>query len=344
MSHYTVIVCLDDPNHLAEALAPFDENTEVEPYRDYEDGEAHEYWLYSSLRRADEDDRNGTGIKPYKPNELGWSSASSKDTPEVQRQKIAEDAAQFRALPNPVSWSDIVRLHNERYPDDANPMYYDADSGRAYQMSTYNPDSKWDWYQVGGRWKGYFRHLSGADVIHGQSGAFGSSISETSLRCDGGRKSVLDLKGMREEKAAEARETYARWLKVVDGTPEARPWSEFAEVIDKLDDYTIDQARLEYGSQPRVQALKGTDFNVFECAIEMYQKPERLFVEIERARAVPGYAVLTLDGKWMAPGRMGWWGVSSDSDSDRAGYWEVANAYLDSLDDSTWLVLVDCHI
>lgn len=28
-------------------------------------------------------------------------------------------------------------------------------------LTTYNPDSKWDWYEVGGRWKNYLRLLDG---------------------------------------------------------------------------------------------------------------------------------------------------------------------------------------
>ena len=60
--------------------------------------------------------------------------------------------------------------------------------------------------------------------------------------------------------------------------------------------------------------------------------------------AVPGYATISTDGRWMAPGKMGWFGVSSDSTDDRIGYWEAANAYIEALPDDTWLVALDCHI
>lgn len=32
--------------------------------------------------------------------------------------------------------------------------YYEGD--KLHYYSTYNPESKWDWYEVGGRWSGYF--------------------------------------------------------------------------------------------------------------------------------------------------------------------------------------------
>lgn len=344
MSHFSVIVCLRDRNGLDAALAPFDENKEVEPYRVYEDGGPNEFWLYKSLRRAAEDHENGTGILPYKPDELGWSSASSKDTPEVQAKQIADDAAVFRALPDPVTWADIAHLHNDRYGDD-DPLLYDDATGRAYRMSTRNPDSKWDYWRVGGRWGGYFRYRAGDRkwVITPQRGWDSPEVIAANA-CDGGPRFALDLDALREDKVREARETYAKWSEIVEGTPEALPWRVFADNVSAIEGYSIEDARREYHSQPRVQAISGTDFRFYDDPINTFQQTEDAFVEKERLRAVPGYAVLTLDGKWMAPGRMGWFGMSTDEEGDRIGYWEAANAYIDSLPDSTWLIAVDCHI
>ena len=163
MSHFSVVVCLDGgvtkstvEARLEQVMAPWDENKETEPYRDYEKGGPAEYWLYTSLRRAAEDFAAGTGIKPYKPDEFGWSSASSKETPEQQRAAQKADAELFRSLPNPVTWADIVKLYGERYPGEDGAPLLSEDGSRAYTMSTYNPQSKWDYWRVGGRWGGYF--------------------------------------------------------------------------------------------------------------------------------------------------------------------------------------------
>jgi hypothetical protein len=346
MSHYSVVVCLDDPACLDDLLAPYDENKEVEPYRSYEDGGPAEFWLYSLLQRADEDDRNGTGIKPYKPDEIGYSSASSKEPPEVQRKKIADDAALFRSLPVPITWRDIVRTYNEKYGDEDSELLYDEATDRAYTMSTYNPDSKWDYWRIGGRWGGYFRYRDGCrdHVIKPERGWDSPEVIAPDT-CNGGPKSALDLDRMREDKADDARRDYAKFHDLVEGTPEALPFRVFADNISPESGYGIDRARKEYRSQPRVERIKGSEFNYFGSdAIEDLQQPERVYVDKQRAGAVPGYALLTLDGKWMAPGRMGWFGMSSESESDLIGYWEVANAYLDSVPESTWLVVVDCHI
>lgn len=343
MSHFSVVVCIDDPDKLEQVLAPFDENREVEPYRDYEKGDATGHWLYKSLKRTVEHVANGTGILPYKPDEFGWSSASSKDTPEVQRRKLEADAELFRSLPDPVTWTDIAKLNNERYDDD-DPILVD-ESGCAYTMSARNPDAKWDYWRVGGRWGGYFpyRQEFASQVIKTERG-WDSPDMIMPPHCDGGPKRALDLKALRDAKAAEARKTYEEYQGIVAGTPDALPWSAFRDLLDSVPGYTIDQARREYHSQPRVEKIRQSDFRHRDDPIAEFAIDVKLYAERERARAIPGYATVTLDGKWMAPGRMGWFGASTDGESERIGYWEAANAYIDALPDDTHLIVVDCHI
>lgn len=86
------------------------------------------------------------------------------------------------------------------------------------------------------------------------------------------------------------------------------------------------------------------EFRWHDDAVGQFSIPEKLYIARETARAVPGYALLALDGRWMAPGKMGWWGVSSETDSDLIGYWETANAYIEALSATTFLVALDCHV
>lgn len=281
MSHFTVVVCAKDPDRLDEILAPFDENLETEPRRDYETGGPEDHWSVAGSRKE--------GLLP--------------------------DGA--------VTWTQVAEAHNKRYSED--PILLDED-GRAYQMTTRNPQAKWDWWTIGGRWSGYFVGVGGS-------------------RCDSGRKSALDLDALRALKAAEARITHAKFRAVIAGTPEPVPWRTYADNISE-GSCTIDEARREYHAQPRITALRDSeDFRWHDADdIEELGRPEALYVERARARAVPGYATITADGRWMAPGRMGWWGMSDDEEGDRIGYWEAANAYIDSLPDDVYLIAVDCHI
>ncbi len=368
MSHFSVIACLDDENgdlaraarvpsfgeaplralleaRLGQAMARWDENREVEPYRDYEDGGPAEHWLYRSLQSAADKYAAGAGILPYKPDEVGWSSASSKETPEQQRAAQKADAELFRSLPVPVTWADIVRLHNERYADEDSPLLLSEDGSRAYTMSTSNPEAKWDYWRIGGRWGGYFpHHRDVAGVLKPERG-WDSPETILPAHCDGGPRSALDLDGMRKEREADARKLYAEYQAIAAGTPGALPWSAFRDNISEVSGYTIDQAREEYRSQPRVQALSASEtFRWRDDCITEFSVSEKSYVKRERTRAVPGYATLTTDGQWMAPGRMGWFGMSSDGEDDRIAYWEAANSYIEALPEDAWLVVLDCHI
>jgi hypothetical protein len=283
VSHFSVVVCIDDPDRIGEVMERWSEQREVEPYRSYEEGGPASYWGVKSLREK-------AGLNP-------------------------DDTT--------LTWAQVAEVHN-RVWDDSEPMLVSED-GRAYTMSTYNPESMWDWYTIGGRWAGYF-------------------VARNGGRCDVGRKGDLDLDALRDVKAEEARKLYAEYEATVAGTPEALPWSSFCDNVSEGNGYTIGQAREEYHSQPRVQVLSRTDFRWHDDVIAEFGIGVKRYVLQATARAVPGYATVTLDGRWMAPGRMGWFRCSDDEEGDRIGYWEAANAYIESVPDSAYLVALDCHI
>ncbi|GAA2783001.1 hypothetical protein [Saccharopolyspora taberi] len=110
--------------------------------------------------------------------------------------------------------------------------------------------------------------------------------------------------------------------------------------------YTLDQARDDYAAQPRIAAIRahyqGFWLEGPEDIFDHLSRDE--FVQRQRLHAIPGFATLTHDARWLAPGRMGWFGMSNDTDESQRAYLDEANDYLDGLDDEMWLVVVDCHI
>lgn len=304
MSHFTVTVCIKDPGQLSEVMATWNEGREVAPYRRYEEGGPASYWAVKAFREK-------AGLNP-------------------------DDST--------LTWAQVAEAHNRHWTD-SEPMLV-AEDGRAYSMSTYNPESKWDWYQLGGRWTDYFRYREGCgDEVMLGSPSLVSDHRAGAGSCDGGPKFALDLDALRDAKESEARETYAKFRSLVAGTPDMVPWRVLTEKITE-GGYTIEDARREYRDQPRVRAIKASeDFRWYDTDdLEELARPLDSYLFRARARAVPGYATVTADGRWMAPGRMGWWGVSTDEDGDRIGYWEAANAYIESLPDDIWLIALDCHI
>jgi hypothetical protein len=115
MSHYTVMVIgPETDDDLAEALAPYDENKEMEPYRDYLDPDPSKFWTNNDGHLAD--------------------------------------------------WPAIIAEYAAKYPDSSDIPLLD-EAGLPYEVSTYNPDSKWDWYAIGGRWAGTLRLKAGVLAV-----------------------------------------------------------------------------------------------------------------------------------------------------------------------------------
>ena len=56
------------------------------------------------------------------------------------------------------------------------------------------------------------------------------------------------------------------------------------------------------------------------------------------------YAVLTADGEWLAPGKVGFFGMS-DADASTEGAWERNfTRLIDTADKDMYITIVDCHI
>lgn len=315
MSHFSVIVALrpTDPKNiedaLTEALAPFDESKEVTPYYDYETGEAKDYWSLDACREK--------GLLPAE---------------------------------GELTWAQVAEAVNTRWEhDEAGAEYMRVDAaGRAYTISTYNPRSKWDWWVIGGRWTGYFLPLATAAsderLITGRPGVFGTSAAVGHV--DGGPRGLLDFGSLRAEKAAKAAEQYDAWTAFAGHLPEALPWSHFLARHNADETaYPIEQARRDYNGQERVQkARTSRDFTFLDCVIETFAPGRDAYMQQAADQAIPGYAFLGLDGVWRAAGEMGWFGMSSDSEEDRAAHYRQMNEHLDALDPDTLLVAVDCHI
>ena len=149
------------------------------------------------------------------------------------------------------------------------------DEGNIY--STYNPDSKWDWYSIGGRWSGEFIPEDEAIVKD------------------------IDFSMNKED----YEQALKFWKENVDGD------------TDKL-------------------------FYKKEYYYDRYGTAEKY---AEYCASFSTYAVITPDGKWHAPGEMGYWGMSSESDDEyRDWHDHYKERFIDTADPEWVLTIVDCHI
>lgn len=229
-----------------------------------------------------------------------------------------------------------------------------------------NPNAKWDWYQLGGRFTGIFRphydpeldpanketcwlckgtgkRADGVAVANGCNGCRGTGIMTkwpTKWRSVGDVVQVQDvpLEALRNIAESTALARYDKAHQVIAGR-EIPSWDEMRE---KFRD--IDAVRNAFWSNQVVNDLKAAGFNdwgLSEYLVSLRQsRPE--FATRARRRAVQTYAVVK-DGKWHERGEMGWWGMASnEKDPDE---WDAQfAALLDGLPPETWLAVVDCHI
>lgn len=135
MSHFCVYVFHDKDTSIDTLLAPYDENLEFEPYVEYTKEEA-----IAKVRNEIEDYKNGTYAEYLKnPEEYEKKYGFNKSHIEYMKNKF----------PKKINWTD------EQCYDYVKSLYdpdmIDEDGNL---LSKYNQKSKYDWYEVGGRWDG----------------------------------------------------------------------------------------------------------------------------------------------------------------------------------------------
>jgi hypothetical protein len=213
-----------------------------------------------------------------------------------------------------------------------------------------NPNAKWDWYETGGRWTGFFRLKAGAIGTLGTPGLF-TEVCPGTNKADVVRKGDVDWDGMRDATGRRAGEYYdkvrnaiAEVLGSADFSAH-KTWEEVLGDPDKLGAGDADKARTTYGEQPTVAAsrkLKDPELGWIRDLDGILRDTREQYVQAARNAAGVSFAIVK-DGQWYQRGDMGWWGsVSNAKDNDR-WYTECA-ALLDGLPDDTILTIVDCHI
>jgi len=142
MSHFATLVLIPPstpPDAIDSAVAallePFDENTEVEAYP------TDCYCKGSLAQRAGRVAADQEVGPLHELNERYWA------LPEAERPELAEFLASYQAVADRV--------------EQAHPLYQKPDPackechGTGNRLTTYNPDSQWDWWVIGGRWDGW---------------------------------------------------------------------------------------------------------------------------------------------------------------------------------------------
>jgi len=184
----------------------------------------------------------------------------------------------------------------------------DPDGEQGYH---FNPQAKWDWYQLGGRWSDFFTLKPNCIGNRGKKSWTNENKPSKVNHADQALKGVIDFDAMANEKFEELSTTYDEFEK---------------EVEEK--GYDPGSGYFRYG----IENTGDRDNPVAETR-EQYLK---------RCASISTFAVLK-DGEWYEKGEMGWWGCVSDEKAPDT-WGQEFNNLLDSLSDDTLLSLYDCHI
>jgi hypothetical protein len=204
-----------------------------------------------------------------------------------------------------------------------------------------NPNRKWDWHQLGGRWSGFFKMKPRTNGITGKPGLMTSGAPEGTA--DQAFKLDIDFDGMRVDAEVKAAEQYDRAAAILALHPQVADWVTLrAKYLGETPELPggINAARDVYHAQAGVLAYKE--------ATRSWEGPDEFLVDRETYIRLSGlksastFAILK-DGVWHERGSMGWWGMVADEKDDNTWLTELGKL-LDGLPDETLLSVYDCHI
>ena len=188
------------------------------------------------------------------------------------------------------------------------------DDGTVVEMSTYNPNSKWDWYQIGGRWAGSLILKPEAEKKSEPNFSWGWSEEQK-------------LKVLSQPRVDQAKKKDVEFIDPEEFDRAMRFWELYIE-----------------GQEPKNEEEKNMIAHIWYKP-EYYTDTYKDKLTYAKCRAMFSTFAVLKDGKWMEKGEMGWFGCSSET-PDEALEWELNffDHFIKDLPDNALLTVVDCHI
>lgn len=297
MSHYLVmVICRKGAGDDVESLlAPYDENLEVAPYVRYTKAQL----IAEEIERINAARRSHQAALAAESEEAYLELVRNSDERYFNNYSYAKNDIPEKILTVDVNDEEAVYgLLREEREDET----FDEDGNR---ISTYNPNSKWDWYEIGGRWGGSLKLKDG-----------GSTDEDYAGQIDWDKMSSLEPE--RKKRASEFWDEYVL---------QKLPTEMLDRTVEEVDKYLNDKF--------------GFIFYKREYYLECYKDKEEY---LRRLATWTTYAVLDEKG-WHAPGEMGWFGCSNETpDAQRDWEENFRSRFIDTLDPEDVVTVVDCHI
>ena len=221
-----------------------------------------------------------------------------------------------------------------------------------------NPNAKWDWWVVGGRWRGLMIPKDLSQAEKGENGLMGSNFNPDGV--DVCQVKNLDLAAMKEKQIQHMKDRYSKAFKKFH-EQKRRDDENYVEIsFEEFNDLIIKKGQASNNLRAAWKAIdeKGSYANFIDekknagdpDAILFRDTPisdwegivewKTLDQALEDVAPFSTFAVL-MDGKWYEKGEMGWWAMVAGEDENWSS--KFADLFA-SLDGEKWLTVVDCHI
>ena len=248
-------------------------------------------------------------------------------------------------------WTGATLLTSPPLPSHKFNYILQNEDGSYKVIRRTNPNSKWDWYQIGGRWSGFFKlKPEGSGALGDRSLLMRNEPPVKSGRADVAYKGDIDFAGMEEDARLKATERYDFFESLISSLPEnERSFIPWKECWKHLNTENIDEVRAFYNSQPVIELIAKLKIGDNELSDHLQWNTDDYAVSrdefIERG-VDSSWSVFALlhRGEWISRGDMGWWGCVSNEVDDEEGYRKYVRTLIHALPDDTLLTLVDCHI
>jgi hypothetical protein len=326
-------------------MAPFDEGTQDARFLEFEDSE-------DEYRTKYEEESTKQVLMPDGSWKWPWDTSGISGGTQVTRD-FKEVYATFESF--------CKDYCGQSAPDEKTGRY-------GYWR---NPNKTWDWFQIGGRWRGFFPVKAGAPVHVGKAGAFRNDAEryEGRLGSDVVRIVDIDMDIVAKKTREDALDFYMKYAQLLadPANPKLHDWGGprsyalqlgLADVVQGpalsgagADGETIAVPWIKV--HPRIDDERRSWTDVFTvidkeaflakyehcfCPIATYAalRDETLEENVNDGAPVP---------TWHAPGKMGWFGSSSDAPKDYVAFKKTfVESFIKGGDPTDTLVLVDYHI
>lgn len=335
MSHFTMLVAGADPDY---QLAPFHEfectglNDEFVKDIDVTSKEREEF------REAM--DKYAANLAKYNAGEMTKEEFDKATEYEFKGQTFLEYIRDYEQLRIAESETELRGIHDEDYEGIFKYGYALHKDGDDYQIiNRTNPNSKWDWYQTGGRWGGLL-------LLKGKQG------DGSDLFSDCATKGEIDFEEMWRRDEESRRTKYRKVIEALGGVPTLEhTWASLVAKFSPRDEnikptLTRDEAIKIYDAQPSVIKFKNLTKNEeldlgWFASVDDFCCTEDEYVSNGSIHAITfGFVV---NREWHEKAEMGWWACTSN-EKDPQDWDKSFKEFIESLDDDVLLTVIDCHI